>query len=178
MGVLDVRGTIMRLPWWMLGILTGSFYGLGMGLFQASRMTLSANIIISVLEGVFFGSIMGPWSARLNRRYLAVQGPLPRSDERAARKAVLRGPVPTNSAIRAASARAAEFQLTQIRRYWWGAPLFAVLGLVAVLLVISESLWWLLAVLEFTGFLIYQIWLPRHLERRRALLADDKGLQE
>ena len=175
MGVLDVRGAIMRLPGWVLGILTGSSFGLGMSLFQASQMTLSVNIVISVLEGVFFGSIMGPWSARLNKQYRATQGPLPRSNERPARKAALRGPVPTNPVIRAASARAAEFQLTQIRRYWWGAPFFAVFGLVAVLLAISESLWWLLAVLEFTGFFIYQIWLPRHLERRRALLAGDEG---
>ena len=170
-----MRGALLRAPWWVLSAIAGVIFGVGQFLTHLGEgRSAAASATGALVAGLLFGLIMGPFSVRQNRRLLAAQGDVPRESEKEVRRAVMRGPAPSDPEVRAAAARVVALQLAQLRRLWWAAILWVALVALSLWLAVSESPWWLLCGLLFGAFLAYQLWLPGHLQQRERLLADRK----
>lgn len=175
MGDRDLRGASLRAPWWVLSAIAGVIFGIGQFLTNLGEgRSTGASATGALIAGLIFGLIVGPFSARQHRRFLAAQGDVPRESQREVRRAVMRGPAPSDPEVRAAAARVVALQLFQLHRLWWGVILWVALGALALWLAVSESPWWLLCGSVFGGFLAYELWLPRHLQQRERLLASSR----
>ena len=175
MGDRDLRGAFLRAPWWVLSAIAGVIFGIGQFLTNLGEgRSTGASATGALIAGLIFGLIMGPFSARQHRRFLAAQGDVPRESQREVRRAVMRGPAPSDPEVRAAAARVVALQLTQLHRLWWGVILWVALVALALWLAVSESPWWLLCGSVSGGFLAYELWLPRHLQQRERLLASSR----
>jgi hypothetical protein len=180
---------MQRAPWWVWSLYMGGLFGLFR--FGWSYLVDGRSLALALLSGaigaIFFGLILGPLTARMARRQRAAMGPLPDEDARVARRAAMRGPLPPDPQLRQAAAGVAAFQLDQWHRQrYWGPALWVALVALGVWLTVSDSPWWGVSVALFSGFLLAQLWMPRHLRRRLALLqqqdpatttvqADDRG---
>lgn len=111
---------------------------------------------------------------RFRRERLAV-GDVPRDVEAAAHKAVMRGPIPADPQVRAATLRLAEHQLDLIVKWRWlvivGLTL-AALSTIGGVIGASESPWSLLVIAGYAPLMFGQWWWPTKLRRRIHELAE------
>lgn len=173
-GGRDVRGALIRAPWWALACLQGGFFGLlmfGVGL-VAFRST-STSLTFALVAGVKFGLILGPVTARANRRFVAAQGAIPREREREARRAVMRGPAPSDPAVREAALRLVNHQLHVMRRQRWHLLLFGVGATYVASALLNPSWLTILGALFFALAAVLQLTLSRRLRKRRRVLTGD-----
>lgn len=165
-------------PWWVWSLITGSFFAVGMTVFNHFQQGLSwtAAAIGGLVMGVFFGAFMGPLVARLRRTTLAAAEGLSAPDLRLASRAVMRGPAPLNPNIRRAAARLARLQLKQYSgsRLWLGMLAFGTFSVLSGFLALTESPWWWIQTLMFLGVCAVNVMMPRHLNRRVVLLSQEE----
>jgi hypothetical protein len=171
---MDVRWALLRAPTWVLSLVTGTVFGLAMfaiQLFEGSTATAAA--VGACLGGVIFGLVMGPISRRTNDGFLEATAGLPAAQQRAVRRAVMRGPVPADPEARRSAASVIARQLATYRRMRWAPVVYLAFIALSLWLTVSDSGWFALAALLFTGFCALHLWTPWYLERRRRLLAGE-----
>jgi hypothetical protein len=170
--IMLMREWLTAQPRWVLSLV--------MGLSFAVLMTLQGPLrgnswgeaaLTGVISGALFGPLMGPYLHRLYRRQTDAVGALDPGTQRAAARAIRRGPVPMDPQVRAAAVRVIDYQLAEMRRRRWlsvvGFVLFMVLS---TTLAITQSPWWWLAVAFWVAMAGMALVLPRRLQRRRAQL--------
>lgn len=170
-----MRAYLLIAPWWVLSLFYGTIFGPATAVFIKVRESSSWTTALAAgaLSGIMFGAIMGPTMAQQNRRHRQAAGDLSPQDFFVVQRAARRGPIPTDPRLRAAAARAATFQLDNVRRHRRSGILIFGLGLVLSVAFVFQSRWWLLAMPAYAYLLITQWELPKRLERRRKLLSDD-----
>ncbi|HYN88018.1 MAG TPA: hypothetical protein VER55_05790 [Ardenticatenaceae bacterium] len=174
---VGIRGLLMRAPWWVLSLVTGTIFGVGMFAFQlVNGRSVAASAVGAAVAGLFFGLIMGPVSRRMNDRFFAAVGELPPAKHPEVRRAVLRGPVPADLEVRRAAIAVISDQIESHRKLRWALFMWLFFIASSLWLAVSDSGWWFLVVLLFTGFFTLHLWTPRHLKKRRLLLSDKTSL--
>lgn len=157
-------------------MLYGVPFGVLMGLFAAYRRGadvvdgLVTGIVSGVLFGVWMSVVAGRQQAARARRTAPFTAGLTAQGRALAVRASRRGPVPGDSAVRAAAALARdqlEQTTSQRGRNLAGMAAFTVLELVMAL---TSSPWFWLAVLLFAGFFVALLRQPRALVRRLSRL--------
>ena len=146
----------------------GVFFGAFMAIFSLLRgVPWPVAVTGGAIGGVFFGAVMGPLVQRQYRRQRVVVAQLTAGTERAAGRAVWRGPVPEDPEVREAAARLADFQLAELRRRWPFTIVAAVAFVaLATWLAVVRSPWWWFSVAVFLGLLVFTVLAPRRLQRR------------
>ncbi len=173
-----MRSRLVAAPWWVLSLITGTFFGIFMAVFtrvsDPEAYGGAAGFIISaIVAGLVFGLAMGPILARTNDRARAAADVDDPHEMVEVARAAGRGPVPTDPRRRAAARNLAAYRLDELRRKRnLNLTFFGLASLAYLAMAIFSSPWWWLAVLMFTGFLIYTLILPGRLERRISLLSD------
>ncbi|MCO1659382.1 hypothetical protein [Pseudonocardia humida] len=171
--VCALRTRLLNAPWWVLALVTGVPFGVAMGVVVGVRDgDLPLVLYTGAAAGVFFGLLMGVVPARQNRRVREAMAVAPRQ-EPAVLRAVGKGPVPTDPAVREAALRLATLQHEQLAR--WRIPGLVLFGMIAVLdavVAIMSNPWVWLWVALFVGFAALQLVAPRRVERRIAVLRD------
>lgn len=172
-----MRTYLNNAPWWVLSILTGVMFGGWMtvfGLLEYPERSPVAAAIGGAVSGIFFGAIMGPFTARQRRGLSAAAGDLSTSDTKTAARAATRGPVPLDDTVRHAAARIAVHQLNSLSRLRWvGLITFGLGFALYIFLAVTSSPWWWAASVFFAAAFVGQFWWPRHLQRRIDLLTAD-----
>lgn len=169
-----VRDHMENAPWWELSLISGLLFGSLMGVVFASQSThhLSAGVVGGLIAGVVYGAVVGPFTASQRKRTNDVLGPIAVPQRRAARRAAIRGPVPTDPQTREAAARFASFQLDHLyRTRWVGLIVLAAMVILSAVNIIFLTAWWSAGVLLFGGLLTLLLVWPRHLRRRLARLS-------
>lgn len=174
-----MRSRLVVAPWWVLSLILGASFGVLSALFRLvydggrDGGGVLGFVIGVLMTGIPFGLVMGPFTARQNRRAASAAGLEDRGELVTAGRAVTRGPVPTDPRLRTAAAKLAVHRLDELRRN--RIVNLSVLGL-AVLAYVAAAIfwspWWVVAVVFFAGALVYSVILPGRLERRVTLLAD------
>lgn len=140
----------------VLALGSGVFFGAFMGLFGYldDRQPWIA-LVVGLLSGAAFGTLMGLWVARQRRRAVAALGssrPTAPPDE--LRRAV-KNPAAVEPAVRAEALRITEFQLAEFRRTRLrNVLIFGVALVLEVFAAITGSPWFWLAVGLFAGALV------------------------
>lgn len=130
---------------------------------------ISYFLIVAVVWAVFLAWM----AAHDNTRAVARAGVHERSEVVVVSRAAAGGPVPTDPRLRGAARDVALAQLDgQRRRLPFTAPFIGLIGLGSATAVIAWSPWWIVPAGLSAGFLIYQLTLPRRLERRIDLLCE------
>lgn len=170
------RGKI-RNTGWSRTLLYGVPFGVLMGLFAAHRHGYDAidGLITGTFSGILFGLLMSVVTHRQQvareQRTAAVTGGLTAENRTLAMRASRRGPVPADPAIRAAAAGLTRDQLEQsITQRSKNLAIFGVLGLLELVMALTSSPWYWLAVLMFAALLVAQLRQPQTLRRRLARL--------
>jgi hypothetical protein len=167
----------MRSPWWVLSLYSGSIFGAGLFAFALVKgEPPTGAAVTAAVQGVIFGLIMGPIGRRTRDRYLTAVGPVPVSKQREVRRATTRGPVPQDVEVRRAALSVIDHRIENFRKLRWAVLMYALLIVMSIGLTVTDSGWWLLAVLLFASSLAMHLWMPRHLRSRRLLLADQPVL--
>lgn len=164
-----MRNWLLRAPWWVIALTSGTFFGTGMAVtaWLRGEYRWPGVVVYGVAIGAAFGLVMGPLMARQNRRFREAAGDVPDDQLRRLQRVAWRRDVPDDPAERAAAHRVALQQEQQLRRQrWWARPFLALMVLLAVWLSVDESLWWLLAAVLFTVLLLLHVGTPRRLARR------------
>ena len=173
-----MRAWLLRAPWWAYSLFLGVFYGLGMMIVRIVRGDASwpGSLVHALVIGAFFGLIMGPFMARMNRRLLDTAGE--EHADRLSRTGWGRRPerLGDDPELRAAARRVAMLQRDQLlRQRRWAVPFFVLLLGLDLWLAVVSSPWFLLAGLVMAAFLVGHLLMPRRLERRAELLQDRAG---
>ena len=178
MGGATFRESLTRGPRWVTAALAGTIFGVGMFGFQQARdgSDVVVSALTSVVAAVFFGVLMGRRMHRLKERQQAAMGDTPVARRREVNRAAMRGPVPSDPAMRRAALAVVAYQLELYRRQRWAIFMWLFCLALSLWLFISDGGWQILSVLLFAGFLTLQLWMPRHLRKRRLLLADDAAV--
>lgn len=163
--------------WWVRVLTSGVPFGVLMGLFAAHRhgSDVVDGLITGTVSGVLFGWFMS-WATRRQevareQRTAAFTGRLILEHRALAVRASRRGPVPDDPAIRAAAAALTRDQLGQsISQRSKNIAIFGVIGLLELVLALTSSRWYWLAVLMFAALIVAQLRQPQALRRRLALL--------
>ena len=160
-------------PTWVLSVVLGTYFGLFMTIFGLVEQHGNVGSDVGgVIAGVLFGAFMGPYTARQRAQQVEVAGSLAPEIEQAARRAVLRGPIPNDPETRAAATRFAHHHLEEFEK-WRAVNVAVSLVLLAgsAVLATTDSPWlWFLP-----GLLIVvmgrQLWRHRRLTSRIKALA-------
>ena len=169
------RAHLLSAPRWLLGLVQGFFFGVGMTVFAlfSTDGHWAGAVLGGLFGGVVFGLVMGPIAYRLNKGVREASGSMSPDDQRAALRAAVRGPVPSNPGIREAAARIAAQQQREVRSTSrFSIVTFLAIGALNIFLAVTESPWWWLSVTLFASLLSWQLWLPGHLARRGARLEE------
>lgn len=151
------------------GVLYGTFMAVGSSVFLHGDWI--GAVVGGFVGGVLFGAVMGPVAYRLNSPARETVGSMAPTSQRAALRAVLRGPVPEDQQIREAAHRLVIGQLVQMGRLrTFSIVAFAVAEVVYVVLALTFTPWWWAAAALFAVMLAHQLWLPHHLQHRAELL--------
>lgn len=171
------RGGI-RNTWWSRALLYGVPFGVVMGLFAAHRgpgFGVVDGLIAGIFSGVLFGLAMG-WLTRRQQlareqRAAAFTAGLTAQHRTLAVRTSRRGPIPDDPATRAAAAALTRDQLERStgQRNKNLARLGA-LVLLELVLALTSSPWFWLAVLIFAAAIVAQLREPQKLHRRLAQL--------
>jgi hypothetical protein len=128
-------------------------------------------IVVGLIQGVFFGAVMGPWVTRQRRKMVDAIGNLPAHDLRVASRAVMRGSVPIDPEIRQAAEWLATNQLKEFSRFRWLVLILSVfLTVGSVAIALTSSAWWWLGVVAMFSMFAFFLVLPIHLNRRLEML--------
>lgn len=171
------REKLLR-SWWFQAVLFGVPFGVLMGLLGPYRRHgsgLAAGLITGVIAGVLFGLAMGWFTRRQRlaweRRTAAFTAGLTAEGRTLAMRAARRGRVPADPAIRAAVAGLTRDQLEQsISQRGKNLAIFGGIGFLELVMAVTSSRWFWLAVLMFAAFFVVQLRQPRALHRRLARL--------
>jgi Flp pilus assembly protein TadB len=156
-----------------MSLISGGFFGAWMTVFGYLQHpgSWTRAIVMGLIQGVFFGAIMGPIQARQRRKRVAAIGNMPARDLRVAGRAVMRGPVPADPRIRQAAEWLATKQLNETSRYRWiGLIMFVVLTMGSVVIALTSSPWWWLEAAAMFSMFAFFLVLPTHLKRRIEML--------
>jgi hypothetical protein len=162
-------------PTWQLCLVQGAPFGLCIGAqtyFGHHRDSLTSAVVAGIVEGVVFGVFMGLFFARRQRKTRAVMGSVSADVERASRRALLRGPIPSDLVVLTTALRLGRHALAQpaghrrLARIVLG--LFVVLG-VAIAMTSRFLGSWLIP-LMFAATLVASWRTTRNLKRRVSLL--------
>ena len=165
--------------WWFLAVLFGAPFGVVMGLFGAHRRHesgLAVGLTAGVIGGVFFGLAMS-WITRRQRqawerRTAAFTAGLTAEGRTSAIRAARRGRVPADPAIRAAVAGLTRDQLEQsVSQRGKNLAIFGGIGLLELVMAMTSSPWFWLAVVMFAALFVAQLLQSKTLHRRLARLA-------
>lgn len=156
-----------------MGVYFGTFMA-AVAAFEDEQGWLSA-ATRGIMSGVLFGVFMGWSSVRERNRWRAAVGDdLSEAEWRVVYRAATGGPVPADTKLREASARAASDRLKKRQNdLVLNLVMFVafILGLLAFVLVWSQSPWWLLLAAVFV-YGAYETWAePRRLSTRVELLS-------
>lgn len=170
-----MRAWLIRAPWWVLALVAGLFYGVGMTVVHVARGEGSwpGTLVYGLIFGTGFGLVMGPILARINRRFRETAGEkyidrLSGIGWRGWQKKLGNDPE-----LRAAARRITLLQRDQLlRQRRWAIPFFVLMIGVVVWLAVVQSPWHWLSVVLFTAFLVGHLLMPRRLERRAEELRD------
>jgi hypothetical protein len=170
-----VRAWLIRAPWWVLSLVTGGFFGLLQVLDHRVRQGESWGeaLVVGLLGGLFFGALMGPILARVNRRYREAAGE--HNVDRLSRLGWRgwRAKVSDDPELREAARRVTLLQRDQLlRQRRWAIPVFVVVIAMDVWLAFASSPWWLLAAVVPAAILVGNLVMPGRLERRAEELRD------
>lgn len=101
-------------PTWILALLAGVLFGVGMGIFtKLDGSSWWSAGVGAVVTGVPFGLVMGRWAAKWQRDVRQAQGDLPADEVALAHRAAAGGPVPDDPQVRSAALRLATHQVAQ-----------------------------------------------------------------
>jgi len=173
----EVNRDKIRHLWWVRALILGVVFGVVMGLFAAHRH--GYDVVDGLITGIFSGVLFGLFMSRATRRQqvareqrtAAFTGGLTPERRTVAVRASRRGPVPDDPAIRAAAAGLARDQLGQsISHRSKNLTIFGVIGLLELVMALTSSSWYWLAVLMFAALIVAQLRQPQALRRRLALL--------
>lgn len=170
-----VQTWLLNAPRWALSLLMGGSFGVAMGVFSyVQRSSVVGAVIGGALGGLFFGLFMGPFLHRQFRTVRDIVGDSSPEVRRVAARGTLRGPIPQDPDVRAATARLVDHQLAEMRRR--RTLSFVVFGMALALetwLALTRSPWWWLAAAFFAVMLVLLLSAPRRLQRRAELLRGD-----
>lgn len=157
-------------PGWVLGVVMGALFALGMGLFSTAQgQPWPSAATGAAVAGVLFGAVMGPYAARSRRRARAAVdggGEALRSAQRSLR---WRGGRPDDEGARLARVQLAQHRLEVLEgQRVWGTTLFVALSVVAGWFAVTRSPWWWLEVVFFAAVVVVA-WLQRR--RLRQIVA-------
>ena len=169
-------------PTWMLSVYFGLIFAVCLAIewpiLQHGHVTLPSALLPAVIGGIVFGAIMGPKTARQWREVNSLVGPLSDDAFRSARRAVMRGPAPADSATRSAARRLADHGIHRLQSI--GAKTYITLAVIELMVAASfayqaltSSPWyWSQAILFvlIAVIMLYPLWLRRHLTLRIELL--------
>ena len=137
----------------------------------ATERSVGSVLWSGAVGGLVFGAMAGPSMARERALERAAMGDVPPSRLSAVYRAAKRGPVPDDPAERGSAARLATLQLAEVRRgHRWSVLGFVVATLLSATYALASSPWWWFGVPFFAAQLAGSLWLPKHLQRRLALL--------
>jgi uncharacterized protein YjeT (DUF2065 family) len=171
-----MRERFQNAPWWVMSLISGGVFGACMTVFGYLQHpgNWTRAIVMGLIEGVFFGALMGPLQARQRRKMIAAIGNIPARDLRVAGRAAMRGPVPADPKIRRAAEWLATNQLNETSRYRWiGLIMFVFFTVASVAFALTWSSWWWLGAVAMFSLCAWFMVLPRHLRRRIELLKHD-----
>lgn len=174
-----LRAYLQTAPWWVVGAVQGTIFGLPFGIFTGLQHGESwVGVVITVLvSGAAFGLAMGLVVRRQRRRQPYPVPDLDLDRRRAAERAAVRGPVPTDADARREAAALTRHQLQLMAR---GRPfalvVFSVFLVLALLAAVTAGGWlyWVGAVL-MAGMLAQIVLRPRRLQQRLVLLTGQDG---
>jgi transposase len=160
-----MRKRLSQSPWWVLSITSGTVFGVLTALFDLNKGAQAA-VLHGIISGAVFGAIQGPIAARRVRRQRAAVSHLSPVDVKAANRAVMRGPVPTDPRVRQTAFELASRQLRELSKILvFYYALFTVMDVLSVYVVIHSHKGLILPVF-FTALLIAPPLVVRHLRRR------------
>ncbi|GAA3578777.1 hypothetical protein [Kribbella ginsengisoli] len=166
-----MRISVEKAPAWVICLLTGVPFGAYMGaLSRNDGSSLRSAVISGAAVGLAFGIAMAfAWRKRLLPLVQAVGPEASRADQRAAGRALRRGPVPADPEVRAAAIRLANRQLELLRL--GRTRSLIILSLLLVVSVIGlfadpGSFWHIPLVVAIPLLIAYQILRPRMLRAR------------
>lgn len=164
--------------WWVQVLTSGVPFGVLMGLFAAHRGHgsgvadgLGTGLVVGLLFGVFMALAARRQQVARDQRTAAFTGGLTPERRTVAVRASRRGPVPDDPAIRTAAAALTQDQLEQsINQRSKNLTIFGVIGVLELVMALTSSRWYWLAVLMFAAVSVAQLRQPQALRRRLALL--------
>jgi len=176
-----MRERLLHAPAWVLGLVNGVVFGtvwtVGGRLLEGENW--SAAIVRGVLAGLVFGAIMGRVQHRQQQGVRDVAERSPEGLSRRVRRAAFRGPVPQEPGVRAAAHGLALAILAQYdRQQRWASPFFVLVALLSVLLAVTDSPWWWLAVVAWIVAAVGHPYMRSRLRRRAELLRADGTVQQ
>lgn len=157
----------------VLALVFGVPFGIAMGIYDGARSghsrSLTAHLVVGVVCGVLFGVIMTIAMRRQLTHTRGLVGSASGREVRKARRAVVRGPVPTDPETRALALRLGGQTVDQLQDRKT-LPLFTGLTVLSVLLGVTQSAWWFLGTAEFALILLLYLtyYRPERLQRRLA----------
>jgi Flp pilus assembly protein TadB len=158
-------------PRWLIAVVAGGMFGIAMGLSAKFDGDGWFGAGLMATSGIPFGLTTAWWTSRWRRERDQVEADIPAEKLQATRLAAARGPVPTDPEIRAAAARIAAHELTEVTRHrrlrilLGGVMLIGTVGAAA-----AGSLWALLYAFVAAAVLYTNWYRPRQLRRRIAQL--------
>ena len=162
-------------PWWAWSLFYGPLFGVGQGAwaYADGRYSVVGAVVFGVFEGLFFGAIMGPATARRMRRQSRSVGEVPYDQQRAVAQGGDSWAGPARP-LRTATRRRGW------RPTWPSRPsagsgstsaVFAIFAALSVYLSVAEAQpAWLVSTLFWSGLAVWAAVLPRHYRHRSRLL--------
>jgi hypothetical protein len=162
-------------PRWLLAVWIGLIGGAGVGFsFKTDGMGRTASGITAGIAAIAFALATWRLEPSWRRKREELEGGLPADKVKLARRASMRGPIPTDPEVRAAALRFASNSLARSR--WQLGPRFttalgAMMAIASVAAAVSGSLRALPYSLSASAILYSGWYLPRQLRRRIELLS-------
>jgi Flp pilus assembly protein TadB len=171
----ELRQRLLSAPRWVLVVVSGIPFGAAMGVMGGlDRGSWTQGLIEGAITGVAYGLLMGVVLRRQFGRYREAMGNVSQSDVRRAVRDARHGRVPDDPEARRAAYRLLSTQVGQLRRQRRWAPAFLLLMIaIGVLLAVTQSPWWWVAVPIWVGALTLHLVLPRRMDRQLDLLRTD-----
>lgn len=164
-------------PWWVQGLVYGSFFGAAMTVFAIFRTgAWLPSLVGGLVGGVLFGLVMGRYMTKLHVVLLKGLEDFSTADQRAILRASWRRPVPSDPQQREAATgllRRQRDSMLATRR--WSVVVFGAAIVLYVVLAFTQTwLWWFGGAL-FLVFLVVTLTSVSRMDKRLALLTDDAG---
>ncbi|MQA33005.1 hypothetical protein [Modestobacter roseus] len=161
-----LRASLWQVSALMTLLLAPFFVGIFWGLRDFGAV---GTLVTGVGAAAICGPVVGYLTWQQTRESLPAGESSP--DEARAERAARRGPVPEDDDVRGDALRIVEHRLALLSASRGRALVSAaVLPLVATFLAVAQSPWWWIAVVVCLGTSTSVVLIPRHLERRAALL--------